>query len=368
MLRDYWYPIARSRDVPSDKQYGFTLFGEPLVAFRDGKGQVACLEDRCAHNCAPLSMGKMAGGHLQCGYHGWRFGVDGRCVHIPSFPEKTPIPPRAFVKRKPTVERHGLVWMWAGAPEAADPAAIPHYPEHDDPNWWVCLDDVMTVNGSTVLDFDHALFIENVLDPSHLPFLHDGTIGAEAEAQPLRMVEHRIDPDGHLYAKFESTREPPMRVLGPGFWFDPPCHVRVDRPEGTFRRVYHVLPVAPGKCRVVWWIAWRKDALDAETRASLEDPEKRSELERQWLTRQLRIFVQDVPMLTATQQRMAMGARPYNCPVRGDGIALRYRRWRERNEDEHTWFKGWVDERRPSRAEDEQESEDAPPATVAKSG
>ncbi|HEX8705293.1 MAG TPA: aromatic ring-hydroxylating dioxygenase subunit alpha [Myxococcaceae bacterium] len=364
MLRDHWYPIARSRDIPASQQYGFTLFGEPLVAFRDAQGKVHCLEDRCAHNCAPLSMGKVVNGQLQCGYHGWRFGGDGRCVHIPSLPEKTPIPPRAFVKGRPTVERHGLVWIWPGAAGAADPSAIPHYPEHDHPDWWVCLDDEMTVNGSTVLEFDQALFIENVLDPSHLPFLHDGTIGREGEAQPLRMVEHRIEADGHLYAKYESTRDPPMRVLGPGFWFDPPCHVRVDRPEGTFRRVYHVLPVEPGKCRVLWWIAWRIDSLDAETRASLGDPEKRKELESQWLARQLRIFVQDVPMLAATQKRISMGAQPYNCPVRGDGISVRYRRWRDRNEDENTWFKRWAPEPRGRSEEEAPESGEEPRSVV----
>lgn len=35
------------------------------------------------HRKVPLSEGRIEGGGLQCGYHGWIFGSDGRPTHIP---------------------------------------------------------------------------------------------------------------------------------------------------------------------------------------------------------------------------------------------------------------------------------------------
>ncbi len=40
--------------------------------------------DAYPHRRARLSAGSVTGGTLQCIYHGWRFGSDGRCVDIPA--------------------------------------------------------------------------------------------------------------------------------------------------------------------------------------------------------------------------------------------------------------------------------------------
>ena len=70
----------------------------------------------------PLSLGRLEGDTLRCGYHGLRFDARGRCVEIPG---QTQIPPDAAIRAYPLVERFNWVWIWMGDPKRADPALIP---------------------------------------------------------------------------------------------------------------------------------------------------------------------------------------------------------------------------------------------------
>ena len=46
-------------------------------------GTAVALEDRCCHRALPLSMGRVIGDRLQCGYHGLEFDTTGACVAVP---------------------------------------------------------------------------------------------------------------------------------------------------------------------------------------------------------------------------------------------------------------------------------------------
>lgn len=83
-LRHFWYPLVSAAEVVGSTPVKASLFGEPLVLFRDDGGQIRCLRDVCPHRCVPLSAGEVVGGELQCMYHGWRFDGSGRCSHIPA--------------------------------------------------------------------------------------------------------------------------------------------------------------------------------------------------------------------------------------------------------------------------------------------
>ncbi len=95
-----------------------------MVFFRGPDGAIAAVEDFCPHRGAPLSMGRVVEGRLVCGYHGLEMGCDGKVIAMPNqrvrgFPA---------VKKYPAVERCGLVWVWPGDAEKADPAKIHHIP------------------------------------------------------------------------------------------------------------------------------------------------------------------------------------------------------------------------------------------------
>src|SRR5438094_8492312 len=120
-LRDFWYIAAESPRV-AEVPLAATIMGEPVVVYRDGGGRTIALEDRCAHRNMALSLGRVKEGAIECSYHGWRYGSDGRCAHIPSLASEAALP-RHTVRAYPTVEQQGYVWLWLGAgmPEAPPP-------------------------------------------------------------------------------------------------------------------------------------------------------------------------------------------------------------------------------------------------------
>ena len=132
-LKNVWYAAAHaheldfgdSGDQPGGAMFSRTICNEPVVMFRTAAGEIAALEDRCPHRFVPLSMGKRIGDTLQCGYHGLSFDPTGACSDAPNDgPEqRARICVRSFV----AVERYAIVWLWFGAPEAADPALIPAF-------------------------------------------------------------------------------------------------------------------------------------------------------------------------------------------------------------------------------------------------
>jgi phenylpropionate dioxygenase-like ring-hydroxylating dioxygenase large terminal subunit len=80
---DFWYPVARSRDLKRGKVLGVRFAGEPIAIVRTETGGVFALEDRCAHRQVPLHLGVVTGEQLQCCYHSWTYDRSGRCVNIP---------------------------------------------------------------------------------------------------------------------------------------------------------------------------------------------------------------------------------------------------------------------------------------------
>jgi len=86
--------------------------GRDLVAFRTASGKLALLDAHCSHLGAHLGRGKVVGETIQCPFHQWRFGCDGRCEKIPSQSE---IPAFARQQSYPVVERHGFVFFFNGS-------------------------------------------------------------------------------------------------------------------------------------------------------------------------------------------------------------------------------------------------------------
>jgi phenylpropionate dioxygenase-like ring-hydroxylating dioxygenase large terminal subunit len=168
-LRDFWYVAAFGHEV-TRKPRGRTILGEPIVFFRKENGEPVALEDRCVHRHLPLSMGKLVGDHLQCHYHGLRYDSTGQCVSVPG---QNTIPPGARVRAYPVVERYKWLWAFMGDPSRADPAAIPDFHWLDDKAWGA--------KGSYLhVKANWQLIVDNLLDLTHLAFVHESTIGNAA--------------------------------------------------------------------------------------------------------------------------------------------------------------------------------------------
>ena len=117
-----WFPVARSTEVGTTPvPVGAGGAAWVVVRLRPD-AEVSAFPARCPHRLVPLAAGTVVDGTLQCPYHGWRFGADGRCAEVPSLgPEGTP-PPRADLRVPVVEERHGWIWLAPGPADAPPPA------------------------------------------------------------------------------------------------------------------------------------------------------------------------------------------------------------------------------------------------------
>ncbi len=166
-LRQYWHPVARAGEIDT-QPVAAQLLDERIVLYRLGEDIVA-LRDLCVHRGTPLSLGWVDDdGTVVCRYHGWEYDSTGACTRIPSLPPEGRIPPKARVPSYRTEIRYGLVWV-SLVDEPNHP--IPDYPAYDDESMVTTLyhDYRWTANSARV--------IENVLDYTHFPWVHEGLLG-----------------------------------------------------------------------------------------------------------------------------------------------------------------------------------------------
>lgn len=178
-VRNRWY-VAAWGDELGEGLLRRWILGVPVVMYRTADGRPVALNDRCTHRRYPLSRGRRVGDCVECGYHGFTFGPDGACVKVPG---QQNIPSKANVQGYRMVERWKWVWIWMGEPSAADESLIP---DHEGwlkvgaPGWHAIAGTRMAVNGR------YTLLNDNLLDLSHLTFMHPDSLGTEdVAAAPL---------------------------------------------------------------------------------------------------------------------------------------------------------------------------------------
>ncbi len=201
-IRNAWYVAAWSHEL-GETLLARTICDEDVVLYRKADRTPVALEDRCCHRHLPLSMGKRDGDGLRCGYHGLLFDAAGTCIEIPGQAE---IPPQAKVKTWPLVERWGFVWIWVGDREKADPALVPNLWWADTPGW------KFSPAKMVPLSCDYRLIADNVMDVTHLTYVHANSIGAgsltevppemELSEEVVRVSRWVLDrPPPPMYAK-----------------------------------------------------------------------------------------------------------------------------------------------------------------------
>ena len=175
-LRDPWYVAASDHEV-GRALHAVRLLGESIVLYRTDAGEPVALENACPHRKLPLSMGRLEHNDIECGYHGLTFDRTGRCTRIPGVKR---VPPSVAVRCYPAISRYGLVWVWMGDPARAQPQDIFAVEHYDDPGW------TRNAGGSMVVDCNYLYITDNLLDPSHVAWVHQGSFGNDAcESEPI---------------------------------------------------------------------------------------------------------------------------------------------------------------------------------------
>lgn len=175
-LKNTWYVAAWSHEIPEEGLLARIITQVPLLFWRNHSGELVALIDRCCHRAAPLSKGRREGDRIRCMYHGLLFDSAGKCVEIPS---QDFIPPAAKVQAFPVVERFNWVWVWMGEPSLADASLIPDTHYLHDPAW-------RGTPGYMHYDANYLLITDNLLDFSHLSYVHETTLGGSAKYAAIR--------------------------------------------------------------------------------------------------------------------------------------------------------------------------------------
>ena len=83
-----WYPLTWSRNVGRALSAN-QIVEQRVVLYRTEAGQVVAMEDACPHRLMPLSMGKLKGDAIECGYpYRWRLYAKGSVdISLPVKPQ-----------------------------------------------------------------------------------------------------------------------------------------------------------------------------------------------------------------------------------------------------------------------------------------
>jgi phenylpropionate dioxygenase-like ring-hydroxylating dioxygenase large terminal subunit len=182
-LENCWY-VASWSDELIREPLARTILDRPVVLYRRADGTPVALEDRCCHRALPLSLGTIEGDDVRCGYHGLKFDPTGVCVEVPG---QSTIPPGAKVPSYPVAEKWNAVWIWMGSAEGADVSSIPDVFWLDDPGW-------TPAPGHLRIEANFQLLIDNLLDLTHVSYLHRSTLAGDA-VEAVTPVTTRRDGD-----------------------------------------------------------------------------------------------------------------------------------------------------------------------------
>ncbi|MEA2643261.1 MAG: hypothetical protein QOG08_287 [Chloroflexota bacterium] len=303
VLIEDWHPVARAAQLADGGPVGARVLGEDLVVWSSG-GEYFAWRDLCVHRGTRLSLGRVvAGGRLECPYHGWTYGTDGRCVLMPAHPEQTP-PAKACVATYRAAEAYGVIWVSLGT----GAQSIPRFELLDDAAYKVLLAGPYRVAASG------PRIVENFLDIGHFPFVHEGILGDRARPE-IEDYTTTVGADGVL-SEGVKVFQPDPYATGHGSVVN--YTYRVHRPlsasfikhgEHSFGMLLSVTPHD-----VVDSTAWMWMAMNYEPKSDMVEFQDR-------------IFAQDRPILESQRPEMLPLDLQAELHLRSDRTAIAYRRW-----------------------------------------
>ena len=273
-LRNTWYVAAWSSELGAEP-LARTICEQPILLYRSTQGVPVALANMCPHRFAPLNRGVRDGDEITCGYHGMRFGADGRCTNNPQ--HDGTIAPKMRVRAYPAVERYDMVWLWFGEVAQADASAIPYFSFHVDPKF-------RRIGGMFEVNANYELITDNVLDLTHGEFVHPGILSSKATTrsklkthqQGTTVWANRWIPDGDAApawrAAFNNYDEN-VDQWGYVRW-DAPAHLVLDigvtpvgrsRAEGIWLYGTDIITPKDGKSSYYFWAFSRNYAIDDPT-------------------------------------------------------------------------------------------------------
>lgn len=189
-----WFLIGYTGEIEPGSVKPLRYFARDLVLFRTVSGELSLLDAFCPHLGAHLGHGgTVKGEELECPFHAWRFGTDGKCTAVP------------YAKRQPKVAN---VPKWH-LHVLADMIFAWHHPQGLEPTWRLpdTIPEFGTVEARNpdytdwtrrdwIIKSCNQEMAENAVDAAHFRYLHGTTNIPESMATidgPLMKV---VSPAG----------------------------------------------------------------------------------------------------------------------------------------------------------------------------
>lgn len=292
---------------------------------------MVCLKNLCPHRAAKLSDGQIVDGKVECLYHGWQFGTDGECLHIPQLEQSAKIPKQACVKSFPVREFQGIIWVWLGDEKIDDENLIPKIAEVEKSGLFI-------VDTVTDLPYDPDFLVENFLDPAHVPISHDLTeLGMKRElASPLDMeiISSSIDGFVGRYKKRNNIHIPWIDIE-----FIAPYFVKykigneATKMFGGF--ALYAVPLGKGRCRVL-------------VRRYGNFFSRLFKLKPRWLEhlRQNKLLEEDLPFIVEQQayiEQTGKNLKEVYLPLKSsDTFVIEHRKWLDKFGQNLPFYQGYT--------------------------
>ena len=168
------------------------------MLYRTSAGSPAALEDTCPHRLTPLSMGRLRGDTIECGYHGMTFNCRGECVRIPGQDNHSAQRAGAVLSGG---GEHGVGLDLDGGSGARQPVSSLDLPQYHAATWSAVEGDALRI------DCHYLSLADNLCDPAHVSFVHLSTLG-NPEGEDVPVHSEKTGENTLVTWRWISTRRP----------------------------------------------------------------------------------------------------------------------------------------------------------------
>lgn len=210
-----WIFVGHDSQVAKAGDFITTMIGrQSVIMTRSKEGQVHVLYNRCAHKGAELTSEREGNTKtFRCGYHGWVFGNDGTCMHIPAEPgyDDTGFGPDSCKRNLQSVAKvdiyRGFVFAslsedvpplteWLGGAATSIDNMVDRSPEGE----LECVKGVLRYRH----DSNWKFFVENLNDLLHAVVAHNSSSFTARRVAKQEVGEDVVIPAIEILAPFTS--------------------------------------------------------------------------------------------------------------------------------------------------------------------
>lgn len=300
------------------------------------KKSINALRDCCKHRGAMLSQGTVVKANIECPYHGWQFDGKGACKTIPQKTKPYVIPKSCHMYDDAfrTYENDGIVWLNTfnennDLKEGAS-CVLPLTTS------WL-KENCLITDYALDAQYSYWLQIENLLDPAHIHFVHNGFQGRKELAGPIT-INDLVVSESEISAKFTNI-SPTVPAIIIKFIIPSVVDVSIlNKDNKTVRKnIIHVTPTGRDTCHVLFRdVAFKEFLLPNDPVVRLFDnvAERFVNEHYQFVNEKVvnAIMKQDIDVLTGQMTNIPdYHAQKYSLPTESDRLIVEFRKWAKQN-------------------------------------